>query len=68
MSYQNDLTPKIRANLINFIHMISENLNLNDKTLYLSIQILDRFLSLNKIDIYLLYIYCKLFLCLFLQI
>ena len=51
MSYQYDLTPKIRACLINFIYMISEHLNLNDKTIYLSIQILDRFFCSKKIDI-----------------
>ena len=51
MSYQYDLTPKIRACLINFIYMISEHFNLNDKTIYLSIQILDRFLCSKKIDI-----------------
>ena len=51
MSYQYELTPKIRACLINFIYMISEHFNLNDKTIYLSIQILDRFLCSKKIDI-----------------
>ena len=51
MSYQYELTPKLRACLINFIYTICQYFNLNDKTLYLSIQILDRFLCSKKIDI-----------------
>ena len=51
MAYQYELTPKLRACLINFIYLISEHFSLNDKTIYLSIQIVDRFLCSKKIDI-----------------
>ena len=54
MNYQFELTPKIRANLINYLYKISQKFFFKDKTIYLSIQIIDRFLCKKKIDIYFL--------------
>ena len=50
MKYQTDLTPKIRAMLVNYVVEVAEKFNLKNKTLYLSVQIIDRLFSREKIN------------------
>lgn len=52
MMYQNELTPRIRAMLISYMVEISDLFQLKNKTLYLSVQLMDRLFAREKISRY----------------
>lgn len=52
MAYQKELNVHIRAMIVDFNLQLSKMMNLKDKTFYLSIQIMDRFFSVESINQY----------------
>lgn len=50
LDYQIELDPKRRASMINLIYNIANTFNLKQKTIFLAVQTMDRFLLKEKID------------------
>lgn len=50
MSRQREVTPAMRAVLVDWLVEVQENFELNHETLYLAVRLLDHYLSKNSIQ------------------